>query len=54
MFKKKRNKAKEKQLEFNLRIIEKIGTCELRIEELYKRINYLEMELKKHIDGGHN
>lgn len=54
MFKKKRTKAEEKQLEFNLKLIEKIDTCELRIKELYKRIHDLEIELRKHIDGGHN
>lgn len=53
-WKKKRTKAEEKQLEFNLKLIEKIGTCNLRIEELYKRIHDLEIELKKHINGGHN
>ena len=54
MFRKKRTKAEEKQLEFNLKIIEKIGTCELRLTDLYERIHNLEFELKKHMDGGHN
>jgi hypothetical protein len=51
MFKKKK---KNTNFEFNLKLIEKIGTCNLRIEELYKRIHELEIELKKHINGGHN
>lgn len=54
MFWKKRTKAEKKQFEFNLRLIEKIGTLNLRIEELYERIHDLEVELKKHINGGHN
>lgn len=53
-WKKKRTKADKKQLEFNLRLIEKMGTCELRIEDLYRRIEYLEEELRKHIYGGNN
>ena len=53
-WKKRRTKAEEKQFEFNLKLIEKIGTLNLRIEELYERIHDLETELKKYINGGHN
>ena len=53
-WKKKRAKAEEKQLEFYLTLIGKLGTCETRIMDLYKQIHDLEIELKKHIDGGHN
>ena len=51
--KKKRNKAEEKQLEFYLTLIGKLGTCETRIMDLYKQIDILRMELVNHIDGGH-
>ena len=51
MFKKKK---KDKDFDFKLKIIERIGTNELRIIDLYERIRNLEIELKKHIDGGHN
>ena len=47
-------KKKNKEFEFNLKLIEKIGTCEMRIIDLYERIRELETELTKHIDGGHN
>ena len=50
---KKRAKAEEKQLEFYLALIGKIGTCETRIMDLYEQIGNLKIELEKHIDGGH-
>lgn len=51
---KKRAKAEEKQLEFYITLIEKLGTCETRIMDLYEQIDNLKIELQKHIDGGHN
>ena len=50
MFKKK----KEKDFNFKLKIIEKIGTLETQNKFLLERIVALEEELQKHINGGHN
>jgi chaperonin cofactor prefoldin len=49
MFKKKN---KDKELNFKLKIIEKIGTLETQNKFLMERIVALEEELKKHIQGG--
>lgn len=49
MFKKKK---KDKDLEFKLKIIEKIGTLEAQNQFLMERIIALEEELQKHIQGG--
>lgn len=51
MFKKKQ---KNKDFEFKLKIIEKIGTLETQNDFLMERITELEEELQKHISGGHN
>jgi hypothetical protein len=48
MFKKK----KDKDFNFKLKIIEKIGTLETQNKFLMERIVALEEELKKHIQGG--
>ena len=48
MFKKK----KEKDFNFKLKIIEKIGTLETQNKFLMERIQKLEEELQKHIRGG--
>jgi chaperonin cofactor prefoldin len=48
MFKKK----KEKELNFKLKIIEKIGTLETQNQFLFERVQRLEEELQKHIQGG--
>jgi hypothetical protein len=53
MFNKKKKKE-DKELEFKLRIIEKLDTLELRNTMLYERVKDLEIALAKHIDGGHN
>jgi hypothetical protein len=47
-------KKKEKEREFYIHLIEKIGTLELQNQFLYDRLEKLEIELAKHIDGGHN
>ena len=49
MFKKK---EKEKDFNFKLKIIEKIGTLETQNKFLMERIVALEEELQKHIKGG--
>ena len=46
------NGKKKKELNFKLKIIEKIGTLETQNEYLMERIVALEEELKKHIQGG--
>ena len=51
MFKKKK---KDKDFNFKLKIIEKIGTLETQNKFLLERIVALEEELKKHIKGGFN
>lgn len=51
MFKKKK---KNKDFEFKLKIIEKIGTLETQNKFLMERIVALEEELQKHIKGGFN
>lgn len=48
MFKKK----KEKEFNFKLKVIEKIGTLETQNQFLFERVQRLEEELKKHIQGG--
>lgn len=48
MFKKK----KDKEFGFKLKIIEKIGTLETQNKFLFERIQKLEEELQKHIQGG--
>lgn len=48
MFKKK----KDKDFNFKLKIIEKIGTLETQNKFLLERIQKLEEELQKHIKGG--
>lgn len=48
MFKKK----KDKDFNFKLKIIEKIGTLETQNKFLMEHIVALEEELKKHIQGG--
>lgn len=50
MFKKK----KDKDFNFKLKIIEKIGTLETQNKFLMERIVALEEELQKHIKGGFN
>lgn len=49
MFKKKK---KDKDFNFKLKIIEKIGTLETQNKFLMERIMALEEELQKHIQGG--
>lgn len=51
MFKKKK---KNTNLEFNLKLIEKIGTLETQNKFLMERVVALEEELQKHIKGGFN
>ena len=48
MFKKK----KDKEFGFKLKIIEKIGTLETQNQFLFERVQKLEEELQKHIQGG--
>ena len=48
MFKKK----KDKEFNFKLKIIEKIGTLETQNQFLFERVQKLEKELQKHIKGG--
>ena len=45
-------KKKEKELNFKLKIIEKIGTLETQNQFLFERVQRLEEELQKHIQGG--
>lgn len=45
-------KKKDKDFNFKLKIIEKIGTLETQNKFLLERIVALEEELKKHIQGG--
>jgi chaperonin cofactor prefoldin len=45
-------KKKEKDFNFKLKIIEKIGTLETQNKFLMERIVALEEELQKHIQGG--
>jgi hypothetical protein len=45
MFKKKRTKIEEKQLEFNLKLIEKIGTLETQNRMLHNKIKQLEQRV---------
>ena len=49
MFKKKKRNI---NFEFNLKLIEKIGTLETQNKFLFERIQKLEEELQKHIQGG--
>ena len=49
MFKKKK---KDKDFNFKLKIIEKIGTLETQNQLLFERVQKLEEELQKHIQGG--
>lgn len=49
MFKKKK---KDKDFNFKLKIIEKIGTLETQNQFLFERVQKLEEELQKHIQGG--
>ena len=44
-WKKKRTKAEEKQLEFNLKLIEKIGTLETQNKFLHEKIKKLEQRV---------
>ena len=45
-------KKKDKDFNFKLKIIEKIGTLETQNKFLMERIVALEEELQKHIQGG--
>ena len=45
-------KNKDKDFNFKIKIIEKIGTLETQNKFLMERIVALEEELKKHIQGG--
>jgi chaperonin cofactor prefoldin len=45
-------KKKDKEFGFKIKIIEKIGTLETQNQFLFERIQKLEEELQKHIQGG--
>lgn len=47
MFKKKRNKAKEKQLEFYIHMIDECSTIRAQLEYLFSRIGDLEARVEK-------
>ena len=47
-------REKEKEFEFKMHIIEKIGTLEIQNQYLMERIKKLETELQQHIQGGYN